>query len=94
MQSYFKQVQFLYGETILGIALKPSIHCCNHIKRAIAFVLSGVNKDYDGICYDFSAIPGYDGLTIDTTNWHTLDNVEDLRFAPMDLERILDEDGK
>lgn len=94
MHLYFKQVQFLYGEAILGIALQPSIHCCNHIRRAIYFVLSGINKDYDGICYDFSAIPGYNGLTIDTTNWYTFDNVEDLRFAPMDLDRILHEDGE
>ena len=32
----------------------------------------------------------YKELTIDNSNWHTLKNVDDLRFEPMYLERVLD----
>lgn len=94
MRLYFKQVKFLYGETIIGIALEPSIQCRNHISRTIDFALSGSDEKYKEFFYKFGVIPEYPDLTIDSTNWHSLDNLKDLRFAPMNLDRILNEDGK
>lgn len=94
MMEYFKQVKFLYGETILGISLKTSVHFGEHIRLAANIILTGTHTDCQELVYDFTTIPDYMGLTIDSTNWHTLDNSEDLRFTPMDLDRVLNEDGK
>lgn len=94
MNLYFKQVKFLYGEAIVGIALRPSEHFGTHIRLASKLILSGAHTDCQDLVYDFTTIPDYMGLTIDSKNWHTLDNLKDLRFAPMDLERVLNEDDK
>lgn len=94
MHLYFKQVKFLYGETIIGISLKTSVHFDEHIRLAANFILLGEYVDYQELVYDFTTIPDYMGLTIDSTNWHTLDNSEDLRFTPIDLDRVLNEDDK
>lgn len=94
MCRYFKQVKFLYGETILGIALEPSTQFCDHISRIIALIISHEYKDHQDLGYEFGVIPGYLELTINNKNWHALDNLDDPRFAPMDLERVLNEDGK
>lgn len=91
---YFKQVKFLYGETIVGISLRTSKHFGEHIRLASQLILSGEHIDCQELVYDFTTIPDYMGLTIDSTNWHTLGDLKDLRFTPMDLERVLNEDGK
>lgn len=94
MMAYFKQVKFLYGETILGIALEPSSQFCVHISRVIDLILPNDYLDYRDFSYEFGVVPGFMELTINNKNWHTLDNLDDLRFAPIDLDRILNKDGK
>lgn len=91
---YFKQVKFLYGEAIVGIALRTSEYFSEHINLAAKLILSGVHTDCQELVYDFTTIPDYMGLIIDSANWHTLDNLKDLRFAPIDLGRVLNEDDK
>lgn len=92
MSVYFKQVKFLYGETIVGISLRTSKHFATHIHLSANLILSDVQTDCQELVYDFSTIPDYMGLTIDSTNWHTLGDLKDLRFAPMNLDRVLNED--
>lgn len=94
MHLYFKTVKFLYGETILGIALEPSAQFCAHISRIIDLIISHEYKDQQDLGYEFGVIPGYLELAINNKNWHSLENLDDLRFAPMDLERVLNEDDK
>lgn len=94
MSVYFKQVKFLYGEAIVGISLRTSKYFGDHIRLAANLILSGEHTDCQELVYDFSTVPDYMGLTIDSKNWHTLGNSDDLRFEPMDLERVLNEDDK
>lgn len=94
MNLYFKQVKFLYGEAIVGIALKTSEHFGEHIRLAMSLILSGIHTDCQDLAYDFTTIPEDMGLTIDSENWHTFGNSKDLRFAPIDLERVLNRDDK
>ena len=94
MSNYFKKVKFLYGEAIVGISLRTSKYFGEHIRLAAKLILSGEHTDCQELVYDFSAVPDYMGLTIDSKNWHTLGNSDDLRFEPMDLERVLNEDDK
>lgn len=94
MQLYFKQVRFLYGETILGIALEPSVEFKEHISHILDLLIANEYLDHRDLSYKFGIIPGHMDLTIDSTNWHSLDNLEDLRFAPIDLDHVLNEDGK
>lgn len=94
MRLYFKKVKFLYGEAIVGISLRTSKYFGEHIRLAAKLILSGEHTDCQELVYDFSTVPDYMGLTIDSKNWHTLGNSDDLRFEPMDLERVLNEDDK
>ena len=94
MSKYFKKVKFLYGEAIVGISLRTSKYFGEHIRLAAKLILSGEHTDCQELVYDFSTVPDYMGLTIDSKNWHSLDNLDDLRFAPIDLERVLNEDDK
>ncbi len=94
MSNYFKKVKFLYGETIVGISLRTSKYFGEHIRLAAKLILSGEYTDCQELVYDFSTVPDYMGLTIDSKNWHTLDNLDDLRFTPIDLECVLNEDAK
>lgn len=94
MSNYFKKVKFLYGEAIVGISLRTSKYFGEHIRLAANLILSGEHTDCQELVYDFSTVPDYMGLTIDSKNWHTLGNSDDLRFEPMDLERVLNEDDK
>ena len=94
MSKYFKKVKFLYGEAIVGISLRTSKYFGEHIRLAAKLILSGEYTDCQELVYDFSTVPDYMGLTIDSKNRHTLGNSDDLRFEPMDLERVLNEDDK
>ena len=93
MRLYFKKVKFLYGEAIIGISLETSIHFDAHVSRIIDLLLEHDDGKYRDFSYEFSAMPGHMELTIDSKNWHSLDNSDDLRFAPIDLDHILNEDG-
>lgn len=93
MRLYFKQVKFLYGETILGIDLKVSAHCYNFIDRTLAFILSDVTR-HNGFFYTFGVVQDSHDLMIDSTTWHSLDNLKDPRFEPMNLHYILNEVGE
>lgn len=94
MSNYFKKVKFLYGEAIVGLSLRTSKYFGEHIRLAAKLILSGEHTDCQELVYDFSTVPDYMGLTIDSKNWHTLDNLDDLRFTPIDLECVLNEDDK
>lgn len=94
MCKYFEKVKSLYGENILGIALEPSDQFCLHISLVIDLLLVNEYMDYEDLSYEFGAIPGYAELMINNKTWHTLDNLDDPRFVPMDMEYILHGDDK
>ena len=58
--------------------------------RLISWLLRTTDIDDLKFIYHFSTMADYKELTIDNSNWHTLKNVDDLRFEPMYLERVLD----
>ena len=89
---YFKKVEFMYGIGTVGLSLETSVHFKNHIDRTIQYVMNNSIVDDRRFIYIFGAIPDYKELTIDNTNWHSLENTDDLRFTPMDLDRVLDKE--
>lgn len=87
---YFKEVERLYGSAIVGISLETSSYFKSHMARLISWLLRTTAIDDLKFIYHFSTMADYKELTIDNSNWHTLKNVDDLRFEPMYLDRVID----